>query len=203
MGIMSSIEQKILRLYSKNILLRVSIRHIMKLIKSNSYSRTHEAINKLVARNILAKENIGNTMLVRINNSRETVLWLSFLEELNIKYTRAYEKIVSIEEISDYLVMIVGSYAKGTYSKSSDMDLVIIVPDHENVTSIHKLITNKTLLWKPSLHIHVLKKKDFSEMLCDSQNNFGKETARNKIILRNARIYYELVLGAMNNGYTG
>ena len=203
MGIINSVEERILRLYLRDILLNVSIMQIMKMIKSNSYSRTHEAVNRLVVRNILVKNDIGNTSLIRLNNSREAVLWMGFMEELNTNYIPLYYRIIGIEELSDYLLVITGSHAKRTHSARSDVDLAIIVPDHEDITAIHKITVNRTMLWKPKMHVHVLRKKDFTDMLLYDHDNFGKEMARHKIILKNARIYYELVLGAINHGYKG
>ena len=40
-------------------------------------------------------------------------------------------------------------------------------------------------------------------MLKEKSENYGKEIVKNKIILKNARIFYELIKEAIENGYKG
>lgn len=83
------------------------------------------------------------------------------------------------------------------------MDLVIIVPDKEDIVSLQKLIENKTMLLIPKIHLYVFRKKDFIEMLTAKEENYGKEIVKNRIILKNAQIFYELLKEAAENGYKG
>ena len=81
------------------------------------------------------------------------------------------------------------------------MDLVIIISEKENVVSAQKLVENMTMLFVPKIHLYVLRKKDFLEMLRSKEENYGKEIVKNKIILKNAQMFYELVKEAIENGY--
>ncbi len=83
------------------------------------------------------------------------------------------------------------------------MDLVVIVPDKENIVSLQKLIENRTMLLIPNIHLYVFRKKDFIEMLTTKEENYGKEIVKKNIILKNAHIFYELVKEAVENGYKG
>jgi len=74
-------ELKILNLFRKNIFLKSSIREIAIKTKSKSYQRIHEAVEKLVQKNILISDKIGNTCLISLNLSRESIITLSFLDE--------------------------------------------------------------------------------------------------------------------------
>jgi predicted nucleotidyltransferase len=196
-------EIKILELFRKELFLRSSIREIMNKIKSRSYQRVYEAVDELVKKNVLVSDKIGNTNLISLNLSREAILWVSFLDEKEGNKIPNYTKILDIKEISDYLILVTGSYASGKQNKKSDMDLVIIIPDKEDVVAIQKLVENKTMLFVPSVHLYVFRKKDFIEMLKDKKDNYGKETVKNKIILKNAQMFYELVKEAVENGYKG
>ena len=175
----------------------------MSKIGSKSYQRVYEAVNDLVKKNILALEKIGNTNLISLNLSRESILLLSFLDEKEGNKAPNYSKILDIKEISDYLILITGSYASGSFNKKSDMDLVIIVPDKEDVVFIQKLVDNKTMLFVPPIHLYIFRKKDFVEMLTDKKENYGKEIVKNKIILKNGQMFYELVKEAIDNEYKG
>ncbi len=196
-------ELKILELFRKDIFLKISILEIMKKIKSKSYQRVYEAINLLVKKNVLSLEKIGNVSLISLKLSRETIILLGFLEETGgiKKNIPNYSKILDIKEISDYLILITGSYASNKFTKKSDLDLVIIVSDSESIVRIQKIVENKTMLFIPQIHLYVFTKKDFLEMLENKEENYGKEIIKNKIILKNAQIFYELVKEAIENGY--
>ncbi|MBI2004010.1 nucleotidyltransferase domain-containing protein [Candidatus Pacearchaeota archaeon] len=203
MEILAKNELKILKLYKKNIFLKISIREIMRKINSKSYQRVYEAVDKLNKKNILGLEKIGNTNLISLKLSRESILLLSFLDEKEADKIPNYSNIINIKEISDFLIVVTGSYAKGNFNKKSDMDLVIIIPEKENVVSVQKLVENMTMLFVPQIHLYVLRKKDFLEMLRSKEGNYGKEIVKNKIILKNAQMFYELVKEAIENGYNG
>ena len=114
-----------------------------------------------------------------------------------------YEKIVAINEISPFLIIVTGSYAKGKETKKSDLDLVIIIPDNQDVLQIQKLVENITLLFIPKIHLYVFKRKDFLEMLTDKNENYGKEIFRYHYILKNAQTYYEILKEAIEHGFKG
>jgi len=196
-------ELKILELFQKDIFLKISILEIMKKIKSKSYQRVYEAIGLLVKKNVLSLEKIGNISLISLKLSRETIILLGFLEETEgiKKNIPNYSKILEIREISDYLILITGSYASNKFTKKSDLDLVIIVSDNESIVKIQKLVENKTMLFIPQIHLYVFTKKDFIEMLKNNEKNYGKEIVKNKIILKNAQKFYELIKEAIENGY--
>jgi len=173
----------------------------MNEIKSKSYQRVYESVEKLVKKKILISEKLGNTNLISLNFSREAILLLSFLDEREADKIPNYSKLLDIREISDFLILITGSYASGNFNRKSDLDLVVIIPDKEDVVSIQRTIENKTMLFAPPIHLYVFRKKDFIEMIKDKNENYGKEIVKNKIILKNARIFYELLKEAIGNGY--
>ena len=194
---------KILELFRKELFLKISVREIMKKINSKSYQRVYEAVEDLTKKNVLISEKLGNTNLISLGFYREAILLLGFLDEKEATKLPNYSRILDIKEISDYLIMVTGSYAKGSSNKKSDMDLVIVVPDKENVVSVQKLVENQTMLFVPSIHLYVFKKKDFIEMLKSKEENYGKEIVKNRVILKNAQMFYELVKEAIENGYKG
>lgn len=194
---------KILNLFRKELFLRASIRKIMKKIDSKSYQRVYEAIQILIAKKILISEKLGNINLISLNFSRETFINFSYLDEQEGNKIPNYSKLLEIKEISDYLILAAGSYAKGNAKKNSDLDLVVIIPDKEKAVEIQKLIENATMLFVPEIHLYVFTRKDFVEMLKDKRENYGKEIIKNKVILKNAQIYYELIKEALQDGYKG
>ncbi len=196
-------ELKVLNLFRKNLFFKLSIRGIMQKINSKSYQRVYEAVESLVKKNILNSEKIGSVNLVSLKLTRESILSLAYLDEQEGNKIPNYSKIVCIKEITDYLILATGSYVKGNATKKSDLDLVIIVPDKEDVVGIQKLIENETMLIIPPVHLYVFRKKDFVEMLKDKKENYEKEIVKNRVILKNAQMFYELIKEAIENGYKG
>ncbi len=196
-------QEKILNLFRNNIFLKTSIRELTKKLQSKSYQRIYESVKEFKKENIIKIEKAGQTSLVSLNLSKKTILYLSFLdeEESMSKHIPNYNQLTEIKEITDFLIIITGSYAKDTYNKKSDLDLVIILPDDKDPVKVHDLIENLTMLYTPKIHLYVFKKKDFISMLIDKQENYGKEIFKNHLILKNSQIYYELLKEAINNGF--
>lgn len=196
-------ETKIINLFRKNIFLETNIRSLMFMLNSNSYQRIYEATQSLIQKNILMTKKIGNTNSVKLNFSRESIIKLSYLDEMSSINLPNYDEIINIKEITNYVVLVTGSYANNTQTKKSDMDLVIIVPDNNDVVSIQRYVENKTMLLIPKIHLIVLRKKDFLDMLTEKTVNYAKEIVNNKLLLKNAQLFYELLEEAIENGYKG
>jgi predicted nucleotidyltransferase len=193
----------ILNLFRKNIFLKSSILQIAKKINKKSYQRVYEAVKDLEKKKILKLEKLGNTNLISLSLNSYSISQIAFLEEqeairLNIPN---YEKLMSIKEISQYLIIVTGSYVKEKATKTSDLDLVLVIPNDQKAIDIQKLVENLTLVYHPPIHLYVFNNKDFIEMLLEKQENYGKETFRNHIILKNAYIYYELIKEAIEYGF--
>ena len=201
MGTYTKNELKILNLFRKNVFLKVSIREIMKKVISKSYQRVYNSVHSLIRRNILNSEEFGNISLISINWSRESIVSLSYLDDIEIKNIPNYSKIIELKTISNYLILVTGSYAKGTATKKSDLDLVVIVPNESDIVKIQRKLENETMLYIPEMHIYVLKTKDFIDMLVAKKENYGKEIFRNNILLKNPQLYYELIQEAIENGF--
>ncbi|MDP2924758.1 MAG: nucleotidyltransferase domain-containing protein [Nanoarchaeota archaeon] len=194
---------EILNLFRKNIFLKLSILDLKKRLKNNSYQRIYEAVKELEKNNILNSEKIGNSNLITFNLSRESILELSYIEEKDSfsKKIPNIEKILDFHEFFDDIILITGSYSTGTQTNKSDMDLVII--SKEEVIKKQKLIENITMLFIPKVHPIVISYMDFSNMLTDNKENYGKEIFKNHLLFRNSKRYYELIKEAIKNGFRG
>ncbi len=191
----------ILNMFRKDVFLKASIKNIADRMKK-SYPRVYEAVKKFEKEGVLMIERVGRSDIVSVDLNEKTISFLSFLEEQeafkkNIPHSR---DILSIQELSNFIIIITGSYSSGKATKKSDLDLVIIIPDDKDSVALHKLIENKTLIWQPPIHLYVFKQKDFIEMLLSEEENYGKEIFKNRIILKGVSRYYELVGEAIRRG---
>ncbi len=196
---------EILNLFRKDIFLKVSILKIKNNLKKGSYQRVYDAVKDLIKQDILKAETVGKSSQTSLILNQKSISRLAFLDEQEAiqKNIPNFDKITSIKEISNYLIIIAGSYAKGNAKKTSDLDLVIIIPDDKEILKISKLLENLTLLYLPRIHLYVFNNNSFIEMLLSKEENYGKEIFRNHVILKNAYIYYELLKETMERGFRG
>ena len=187
-------QKEIMNLFRRNIFLKASIRELSRKLNKKSYQRVYEAVKKLEGKKILKLERVGNSYVVSLELNYHSIPLLAHLDEKEASGKMPnYEKLMNIREISNYLLIVTGSYAKGTATKKSDLDLVVIVPDNQKAINVQKFVENLTLLFYPKVHLYVFNNKDFLEMLLEKKENYGKEIYRNHLILKNAHIYYEIL----------
>jgi predicted nucleotidyltransferase len=195
---LSKKQLKIIDVFRKDILLKDTIAKIASRIKSN-YPRTHDAVAILAKNSILDLETVGNSKLCRINLSDNTISILSYLDEQEAfsKNIPNMDKLLAIEELSDDIIIVTGSYASGTQNKNSDIDAVVIVKN--DAYARLKLLETETSLYTPNMHLTVFTYDDFKKMMLDKKENFGKEIIRKHTIFRNAEKYYRLIRDAKWN----
>ncbi len=91
-----------------------------------------------------------------------------------------------------YILLVFGSYAKKTQTKSSDIDLMFIVPDgKERLLEKEIDLTARSLPLK--IHHLVFSEKQFMEMHNAKGLNVGKEALKNNIILHGVEMFYEMI----------
>jgi len=196
-------QEQILGLFRKNLFLKATILEIMRKLRKKSYQRVYEAIKELEKMNMIQTTRYGNSLLCELKLSPETASALAFIEEQEA-LSKKIPNIRQILEFNDFLediMLITGSYAKGTATAKSDVDLVIITKG--NAFHKQKLIENLTALFKPKTHAIVVSHKDYVDMLLEKGQNYGKETLKNRLMLRNSSQYFELIKEAAENGFRG
>tara|TARA_B100001971_G_C17898257_1_gene386633 strand:- start:125 stop:655 length:531 start_codon:yes stop_codon:yes gene_type:complete len=176
----------------------------MKKINTKSYNWIFNVVKKLEKERILLLEKKGQSQICRINlGEKKTVIYFSLLEELN----SLSKKIPNLEKIRDliedfHILMITGSYVDGSYTKKSDMDVVVVIDKEEKKWLLNKLI-NKGELMIPKLHVYVFTREEFLEMLINKEENYGKEIERKHLIVSGPEFYFNILKEAIDNGYKG
>ncbi len=129
-----------------------------------------------------------------------TLAYLNLINETSIFKRKDFpKKIVSEiqERISKYtkffILSVFGSYAKGTATKKSDLDIAVIVESEESKKEVAPLI--ETIKRREILKIdyYIFTEKEFLEMLTNEQQNVGKEIYRVNIIYYGLIQYYKMV----------
>jgi len=197
---LSKNQLEILTCFRNNLFLNITILQLKETLKKKSYQRIYEATKALEKENILNIQKVGNASQVSLKLSPQTINLLSYLE-----HQTYLKKNLPLEEISGHfkedILIVTGSYAKGTQKSSSDIDIALITKD--KAAEKQKLFENLTLTTHPVIHPLTFTYKDFIEMLLAKEQNFGKEIFKNHLIIRNAERYFELIKEAIESGFKG
>jgi predicted nucleotidyltransferase len=197
---------KIFGLLGKNTFKEYTFKELKASSKEKSHSLLQNAIRKFLKEELITERKIGNSKLYTINHNNEKVhnyLGLHNQESLSkpvqtsIKYVReALDK----EEIF-YSLIIFGSYADRTFTKKSDLDLAVFIPNeikNKRIEIALNSASNKTLI---EIDYHVITVKELEEMLKADYENLGKQIARKNIPIYNISIFYKLIIKGIKNGF--
>jgi len=199
---------KIIELMRKNLDIGLTILQISKRLKIG-YAPAHNHITEMEKEGIIKASKIGNSKQCRLNleNSKTRNL----LQEMDIKrkeqiYTKN-PKLKSILEvlilklnekyISEILsIILFGSYAKGTASKKSDIDLIFILNNLRD-KHIRGAIEMECASYQYSHNIKIsplmINVAEFKKMLRSRELNVGKETKEFGISLYGHELFWRLI----------
>jgi predicted nucleotidyltransferase len=200
---LSKNQVQIIGLFRKNLFLKATMLEIMHKLRKKSYQRIHEAIKELEQQNMIQTTRYGNSIICELKLSPETTSTLAFLEEQDALSKRIpnMHEILELKEFLEDILLVTGSYAKGTATARSDIDLAIIT--NGNAFHKQKLIENLTALFTPKIHPIVVSHKDYVNMLLEKDQNYGKEILKNRLLFRNSAQYFELIKEAVEHGFRG
>lgn len=91
-----------------------------------------------------------------------------------------------------YVMLLFGSYAKGTAKTGSDIDLCFIIQDEKNVEKLKARIKAALSSFSYRIHLNVFTAEWFYDMLKE-KDTVGREVLKASIVLHGADIYYNLV----------
>ncbi|MBU4245892.1 MAG: nucleotidyltransferase domain-containing protein [Nanoarchaeota archaeon] len=197
-------ELRIIEIFRKRLFKTYTIREISKAVETTSYSWTFNAVKKLSKLGILHLEEKGHSKIVTINlNSAIAIKYLSLLDELeaNEREIPNINEIFKIINTAYFTLIIAGSYAKGTETKNSDLDVIVITND--DTISILNTLKNKGGLLIPEVHPYVFTQKEFLEMLLAKEENYAKFIFKERLIFFGAENYYLTINEARKHGFNG
>lgn len=200
-------EVKIVGLFRDDLVRKYTIREIAGKIGKKSYSWVFGAVEKLKKLEIIDVEAKGNSNFCSINlENMLTLSYLAILEQIKINKNLPLKNINTLIKsihLSYFTFIVAGSYAEGKQTSKSDLDIVVIIENKEEVKKVFSVLKNKGDLMIPRAHIYVFSHDDFLKMLLENEENYGKQIFRNKIIIFGAENYYLILKEAVKNGFKG
>ena len=147
------LELKIVDLLARNTERKLTINEIAKSLEEY-YSFVHRTVNKLIKDNVITKEKAGKSYLCSIDLEAEkmiTLIQLSEIEKKNEFYSSNKETRLILEDFTKSVkssinlisIVLFGSSAKGTATKESDIDILLITKSKTGIDKITKEIYAK------------------------------------------------------------
>jgi len=175
--------------------------------KSKSYVGLF--LGRYVKEGILKTEQIGSLTSYSLDISSAkarvyagTVLELIGWSNSHIPY-RDVQKLIEKIPYPGHVALITGSYAKGTQTEKSDIDVVVIIEDSCEPKRVYAELKLESELNIPPVHLYVFRSSEFIEMLKNREFNYGKEIVKNCLVLTQGQTYLKLIGEAIKNGFHG
>lgn len=199
---------KIVELFRKDLLKEYTILEIKNVIKKNSYNWVFEAVKKLEKLKIIQIKKKGHSNICSLNlDNNITLTYLALLEEFAVKSKRLptenISELIDAVPLKYFTFIIAGSFAAGTQTKKSDLDVVVIVEDGINTNKILAILKNKGELMIPEAHPYVFTRSEFLQMILNNEENYGKMVYKKRLIIFGAENYYLIIKEAFKNGFNG
>ena len=160
---------------------------------------TYSTVGKLEKDRIITVQQKANLRLCRLNLKNPQIV--SFIEALRWRDFERRQRsvsllvsdIVSKSELPYFTLIIFGSYAKGTATKKSDVDLLLVTPDRMLQGKFETAIKSAMALSNIPVHDVVVTYSEFASMLGEKKINVAKEVLEARLIAYGAEAFYTIL----------
>jgi predicted nucleotidyltransferase len=165
-----------------------------------TYVTVHKLIPILSQNKVVKIEKKGNNNLVSIDFENATIdnLASAIIDE-KIRFIKKYPKIsillknIEKQLINKFFILVLfGSYAKEKETKTSDVDLLFILPNRKSIEEYKEIIDKSMKLTTLKKDLNLITINDFIQML-NEKYTVGREAFENGIVLFGAEHYYMMV----------
>lgn len=191
-------QEKILNLLISRQGEQFTIRGMSRILKK-SYTLVYNNISNLEKRAIIIKQSIPPAQIIRLSEfaPKEIIMGIEFKRKEELLQNHSWIKlllndILTATKEKFFILLIFGSYAKGTQNIKSDLDLLFIVQGKKDIKDIENKIYNLYSKIKKSLTFIDI--NDFNKMIHNTNElNVGNEAKKNHIILQGIEEYYKII----------
>jgi predicted nucleotidyltransferase len=186
----------------------LTFKEVKKLSNNKSDNYVHTTLKRLVKEKILNEQKIGNNIIYSLCKNIFALNIIGFISEYKANQVKHLPH-KNIQQILNKIktpfcsFIITGSYAKNKQKETSDVDMVIICDNKQSPNAILSQIKLESELMVPEFHPYVFTQAEFYEMLINKEENYGKEIAKNNLIVTGGKEYYAILLEAIGHGFHG
>ena len=157
------------------------------------YTTLLRLINDL--RDVTTLTTKGKSKLIEIkwNDITTSLLVVASFEEKK-EFLKKHPLIKKISEQTHEITLVFGSYAKGTETKNSDIDLMIINTKGDKNVNFHNL----ELLYDLKINPLFFTKMEFKQMLQDDEENVAKQALKDHILINGFKEFWEETRNAIS-----
>lgn len=178
---------------------------IKSLSKNKSHHYVFHALKKFTRLSVLSEKTMGRVNIYSVNCNNRYFNEFTYLESLRLKKSKDIP-LKNIEQITSriqgkyFSCIICGSYAAGTQTLNSDIDIAIIIPNTESKKP-YEIALKEGELMIPEVHGFVFTEEEMYLMLTNDEFNYGKELTSKHIIIYGAESYYRILFEAIRHGF--
>jgi len=172
---------------------KFTIKQISENTKIN-YRIAYEQIMKLEKEELVKVTPIGNSKMCEFTNTFNSHVYEAEYQRKEDLFKNKDFRVIhnQLSELNfPFILLLFGSYAKGTQTKNSDIDLLLISKDEEE-----KIINNKLNLLPHNIHLTQVTYEAFIRMIKSKDFSVVSEAIKNNIILIGVEDYYKLLKNA-------
>lgn len=192
---LSKTESRILELMFDDLTREYSILELAKTLKL-PYPQVHRTVKSLIEKELLLSARKGKTTALKTKTEvcKEYISTeLARRDKSLQKYGNLAIVLEDIEKVTpvQFICMVFGSYAKNKATKTSDIDLLFIIPDERDFKDFESKA--KTILTVPRTDINITTEQGLLEMWQKpGQLNVGNELLKGHVILKGAEAFLYL-----------
>ena len=148
--------------------------------------------------NLLKEQKSGNQIKYFLDYSKEDLIPMLYavefvrFEKLPVKIKLAIRDFMKELKEKSVLSIIFGSYAKGDYTKDSDIDILLVYPRLEKSKEIENIAKRVSMRTNTKISPVYLDYDTFRESFHNPRKEFFKNLKENKIILGGIEYWREL-----------
>ncbi|MFH1398692.1 MAG: nucleotidyltransferase domain-containing protein [Candidatus Woesearchaeota archaeon] len=194
----------ILSVFTKNLFGALTFKQIKEQSRQKSNNVTQIALKEFLKNNLVTTKIIGDVTTYSLNLNSYTYSYLNLINEIELKRKKIPSKVLNDirERITKYtpffILLVFGSYAKGSVTQKSDLDVAVIVESEQSKKEISPFIETVKRREATGIDYHIFTSAEFVEMLRSEQENLGKEIYRENIIHYGTIAYYIIIKGLKN-----
>lgn len=154
-----------------------------------NYRTAYEQVKKLEKEGLISTRRVGNALLCSLtghfneklfsaeHQRRQSLLKDKDLNTIHKRFSQAKQ---------DYILLLFGSRVKKTHTETSDIDLLAITQNEQELHDIARSIPK-------NIHLTTTTYQTFIDMLQTTNTNVGNEAKKHNIILVGIENYYRLL----------
>lgn len=201
-------EHIILEPFAKDTWKKFTFKEIKKLSHNKSDNYVHTVLKRFVASGIIKEQKIGNNIIYSLAKNISSLNTMGFIAEYKANTSKYIphdniQKIINKLKTKFYIFIVTGSYAKAKQKETSDLDIIIICDNKQEPNAILSQIKLESELMIPEVHPYVFTQEQLYQMLTTKEENYGKEIARNNLIITGGKSYYSILIEAIEHGFNG